>query len=166
MKIDPKMRRIQQKYRKIIEQKNQKKRHFVEAVLVIFFIILFIQLNEYFAFQTIFHNYRDNSVREIDAYESRWMGVTRQIDDTLKNTGDEYIGIAIDFNPKPIKYILKTSFHETNLKVNENLNDLITVTNEIIKSNHLPTLLKENETYEIIVTGKNKDELARKVFHK
>lgn len=36
--------------------------------------------------------------------------------------------------------------------------------NENINLYNLPALLKENETYEIIVIGKNKEEITRKIF--
>jgi competence protein ComGC len=40
MKIDSKARRIQQKYRKKIEQEKDKKKLTIEAIIVVFFIVL------------------------------------------------------------------------------------------------------------------------------
>jgi hypothetical protein len=93
------------------------------------------------------------------------MLVASKIDKKLKMTNDQYTGIAIDFNPEPIRYFLKTSIQESNLYTDDSLNEMINLANEIIKSSNLPSLLKENETYEIIVKGKNKQELIRKAFH-
>lgn len=92
------------------------------------------------------------------------MDVTLEIDDTLKNSSVEYTGVAIDFSPEPIKIILKTSFEKSNINGDDHLNELISVANENINLYNLPALLKENETYEIIVIGKNKEEITRKIF--
>ncbi|KMJ57124.1 hypothetical protein AB685_17055 [Bacillus sp. LL01] len=151
MKIHPKVRSVQQKYRKTIEHKKEKKKHTVEAVVVIFFfIILLVLLNE---FQTTTDKYIP-----IDA---SWMEVIPQIEETLKRTTVEYKGIAVDFNPKPTKYILKTSFEESTLNVEDSLTELINITNELIRLSNIP----KDEPYVIIVEGDNKEELARKVFN-
>ncbi|MBD7936569.1 hypothetical protein H9655_05980 [Cytobacillus sp. Sa5YUA1] len=83
------------------------------------------------------------------------------MDGKLKVNYAQYTGIAIDFNPKPIKYILKTSIQDSDLDNDQHLSELIKDANAIIESNKLPNLLQEDETYEIIVRGIDNDELAR-----
>lgn len=94
------------------------------------------------------------------------MGVTIEIDDALKKNTDEYTGIAIDFNPKPIKIVIKTSFENNNINDDENQKKLINIANELVVSNNLPSTLRANETYEIIILSKNKEEITRKEFYK
>jgi len=159
MKIDSKMRRIKQKYKTVIEAKNQKGRDTLVVASIIFFMIL--QL----FFGVKFPYFEEDAFKPIatDDYQKKWMDVTQEIDHTLKDNS-EYTGIAIDFSPEPIKLILKSSFKKTNVMGNDHLNELISIANESITSNNLPASLKENETYKIIVTGKNRQEIARGTF--
>ncbi|MCV9884347.1 hypothetical protein [Metabacillus halosaccharovorans] len=159
MKIDSKMRRIQQKYKIKIEAKNKKGKDALVVASIILFIILLL------FFEVKFPYFEEDAIKPVatDDYQKKWMDVTQEIDDTLKDNS-EYTGIAIDFSPEPIKLILKTSFEKTNVMGNDHLNELISIANESITSNNLPASLKENETYKIIVTGKNKEEIARGTF--
>ncbi|MDQ0229201.1 hypothetical protein [Metabacillus malikii] len=154
MKIDSKMRRIQQKYRNEISLKNKKGKNAIEVICIIFFIILLIYFGA--EFPIIESDY--NQFTEIEDFEKRWMTVTRLIDDDIKNSSSEYVGIAIDFKPKPIKIIIKTSLEKLKLNDDDNLNEYINIANEKIMT------YIENDSYEIIVTGKNKEEITSKVF--
>jgi hypothetical protein len=155
MKLDPKKIEIQQKYRDAMEQKKDKKKHFKEAIFIVTFIVLIFILNGFGGNSSRVEGSKQSSI------EAQWMYVAPEMDEVLKKMNDQYTGIAIDVNPKPIKYYVKTSLE----KPDGNLNEMIQVTNEIIKFNNLPSLLKENETYEIIVRGSNQTELERKVFN-
>lgn len=66
-----------------------------------------------------FTYFEDDAIQPIaaDDFQKRWMDVTLEIDDTLKNSSVEYTGVAIDFSPEPIKIILKTSFEKSNIMV-------------------------------------------------
>ncbi|HZH61602.1 MAG TPA: hypothetical protein VEY70_18930 [Metabacillus sp.] len=158
MKIDSKMRKIQQKYRDEIKFKNKQGKHAFEAagVIFLFFLLLFVGIK--------FNFFDSDGIQPIpvDDFENRWMYVIPQIDDSLKNSSSVYTGIAIDFNPLPIKIILKTSFQKSKINDENILNELINLANENIKSNNLPA---SNETYEIIVIGSNNEEITRKVFN-
>jgi len=157
MKIDSKMRKIQQKYRKEIRFKNKQGKHAFEAagVIFLFFLLLFVGIK--------FNFFDSDSIQPIpdNDFENKWMYVIPQIDDSLKNSSSDYTGIAIDFNPQPIKIILKNSFQKPKINDENILNELINLANKNIKSNNLPA---SNETYEIIVIGRNKEEIIRKIF--
>ncbi|MBU7592869.1 hypothetical protein [Metabacillus halosaccharovorans] len=159
MKIDPKMRRIQQKYKTEIEAKNQKGKDTLVVASIIFFMILLLFFGVKFA------DFEEDAIKPIatDDFQKKWMDVTLEIDDTLKDSS-EYKGIAIDFSPEPIKIILKTSFDKTHIMGDDHLNELISIANESITSKNLPASLKENQTYEIIVIGKNREEITRGTF--
>lgn len=171
MKIDLKKRNVQQKYKEKIAQKKEGKKHSIEVILVAFSIILLLMLNGKYSEYSKSSNYFEDPSIEFDDFEKsqrqfKWMEVIPKIDNKLKGTNSKYRGITIDFNPKSIKYFLNTSIQESNSDTEEDINELINTANQFIKSNNLSTLLKENETYEIIVRGKNKKELKRKVFFK
>jgi|GEM_PF-5191232 len=157
MKIDSKMRKIQQKYRKEIRFKNKQGKHAFEAagVIFLFFLLLFVGIK--------FNFFDSDSIQPIpdNDFENKWMYVIPQIDDSLKNSSSDYTGIAIDFNPQPIKIILKNSFQKPKINDENILNELINLANKNIKSNNLPA---SNETYEIIVIGRNKEEITREIF--
>jgi hypothetical protein len=95
--------------------------------------------------------------------QSKWLSVSSEIDEQLKKQSDEYTGVAVDFHPKPVKYILKSSFTKSNYDGAE-LERWIQLTNEIIESNDLPDLLKEGESYEIRARGKDKKILLSNSF--
>ncbi|MGX1193020.1 hypothetical protein [Metabacillus sp. SLBN-84] len=157
---DSKMRKIQQKYRNDIELKSSEQKSGVEAVLIIFSFIFLLYLVTKFTV-TEFEGIQPIQANDVEA---NWMEVTVEIDDALKKNNDEYTGIAIDFNPEPLKIIIKTSLKKTNLQGDENLNTVISAANEYVVSNNLPALLQATDTYEIIVLSKNKEEIARKEF--
>ncbi|WP_226530252.1 hypothetical protein [Metabacillus niabensis] len=160
MKVDSKMREIQRKYKTEIEAKNKKGKDALVVASIIFFMILLL------FFGVKFPYFEEDAIQPVPPYDyqKKWMDVTQEIDDTLKNNS-EYTGIAIDFSPEPIKIIVKTSFEKTNVMGDDHLNELISIANESITSNNLPALLKENETYEIIIIGNNKEEITRATFH-
>ncbi|WP_026560593.1 hypothetical protein [Bacillus sp. J37] len=157
MKIDSKMRRIQQKYKTEIEARNKKGRDALVVASIILFLILLLFLGV--------PNFEKDANKPVatDDYQKKWMDVTQEIDNTLKDN-NEYTGIAIDFNPEPIKLILKTSLKKTNGMGDDHLNELMSIANESITSNNLPALLEENETYEIVIIGKNREEITRGTF--
>lgn len=159
MKIDSKMRRVQQKYKTEIEAKNKKGKDALVVASIIFFMILLLFFGVKFAY------FEEVAIKPIatDDFQKKWMDVTLEIDDTLKDSS-EYKGIAIDFSPEPIKIILKTSFDTTHIMDDDHLNELISIANESITSKNLPASLKENQTYEIIVIGKNREEITRGTF--
>jgi hypothetical protein len=95
--------------------------------------------------------------------QSKWLSASSEIDEQLRKESDEYSGLAVDFHPKPVKYILKSSFTKSNYDGAE-LERWIQLTNEIIESNDLPDLLKEGESYEIRIRGKDKKILLSNSF--
>jgi hypothetical protein len=95
--------------------------------------------------------------------QSKWLSASSEIDEQLKKESDDYTGLAVDFHPKPVKYILKSSFTKSNYDGAE-LERWIQLTNEIIESNDLPDLLKEGESYEIRARGKDKKILLSNSF--
>jgi hypothetical protein len=94
---------------------------------------------------------------------SKWLSASSEIDERLKKESDEYAGIAVDFHPKPVKYILKSSYSKSNYD-GADLEHWVQLTNNVIKSKNLPELLKEGEAYEIRVRGKDKKVLESKSF--
>ncbi|MCM3325085.1 MULTISPECIES: hypothetical protein [Cytobacillus] len=160
MRIDSKKRRVQQKYKEIIELKKQERKHTIEVLIAIFLIVFLSFLNGENA--NVF-NFNSSAV-EVGHPENKWIEVVSKMDEKLKVNYAQYTGIAIDFNPKPIKYILKTSIQDSDLDNDQHLGELIKDANAIIESSKLPNLLQEDETYEIIVRGIDNDELARKGF--
>ncbi|MEK3808071.1 hypothetical protein MHB63_16245 [Bacillus sp. FSL H8-0547] len=136
MNKDSKMRKIQQKYRNDIEFKSSKRKNGAEAVIIVFLFIFLLY------FGTQFSVSEPGGIQPLQAsdVEGNWMEVTIVIDDALKTSNKEYTGIAIDFNPKPIRIILKTSLKNTNLQ-GDDLNKLIGAANEYVVSNNLPALL-------------------------
>ncbi|MED4534372.1 hypothetical protein [Metabacillus fastidiosus] len=149
-------RRIQQKYREKIEQKKISNKHFLTGLCYLSFGLIIFLWTPIDTKSTV-------AIDKIDSSESQWMIITAEIDKQLKMTSEQYTGISVDLNPKPIKYILKTSTEEP--YINEEPDRLINTTNEIITSNNLPSLLRENESYEIIIIGKDKQVLSNKIFH-
>lgn len=97
--------------------------------------------------------------------ERKWMSVAPEIDKELKSLSNKYTGIAIDFNPKPIKYILKTSYSNMEFDGEES-EKWIDLANKIIVSNNLSDLLKRDETYEIKITDTNNEVLQSEIFEK
>ncbi|MGP1910672.1 hypothetical protein ACTSEZ_21285 [Metabacillus sp. JX24] len=156
------LRRVQQKYRDEKHFKKNKTRNTVEAVIIIFSFIFLLYLGTKLTFT------ESEGIQQLQAndVEGIWMGVTIEIDDALKKNTDEYTGIAIDFNPKPIKILIKTSNENNNLNEDENLKKLINIANEFVVVNNLPSTLQANETYDIIILSKNKEEIMRKEFYK
>ncbi|KKI93494.1 hypothetical protein WQ54_04510 [Bacillus sp. SA1-12] len=163
MKFNSKMRRVQQNYREAIEQNGKKKKHTVEAVIVICLLGSLVLLSELVGGHFKITDSDQMFVESKADDESNWMRILPEIDNNLNQLTDEYKGISIDFNPKPIKYIVRTSFQDP---YNEKVNELVNVSNEIIKSHNLPALQKEKKTYEIIVIGKSNVELTRGMFRK
>jgi hypothetical protein len=94
---------------------------------------------------------------------SKWLSASSEIDERLKKESDEYAGIAVDFHPKPVKYILKSSYSKSNYD-GADLEHWVQLTNNVIKSKNLPELLKEGESYVIRVRGKDKKGLESKSF--
>lgn len=95
--------------------------------------------------------------------QSKWLSASSEIDKQLKKESDEYTGVAVDFHPKPIKYILKSSFTKSNYD-GAKLERWVQLTKDIIESNDLPDLLKEGESYEIRIRGKDKKILLSNSF--
>lgn len=156
------IRRIQQKYRDDKELKNNERKNAVEAAIIIFSFIFLFYLGTKFTFT------ESEGIQPLQAndVELGWIEVTKEIDDALKKNTDEYAGVAIDFNPKPIKIFIKTSFKKNNLNGDENLNKLINIANECVVANNLPSTLRAIDTYEIIILSNNKEEITRKEFYK
>ncbi|MBS2772861.1 hypothetical protein PNH38_05225 [Anoxybacillus rupiensis] len=96
--------------------------------------------------------------------ERKWMSVVSKIDKKLKRESNKYIGIAIGFNPQSITYILKSSYSESDFAEKE-IKDWMELTNNVIVSQNLPSLLKNDETYEIEVISKNKEVLQNKRYN-
>jgi hypothetical protein len=92
-----------------------------------------------------------------------WMSASSKIDKQLKKESDEYTGVAIDFHPEPLKYILKSSYTKSNYD-GADLERWVQLTKNVIESNNLPDLLKEGETYEIRIIGKDKKILLSNSF--
>ncbi|MEL3971912.1 hypothetical protein AAEO50_06455 [Rossellomorea oryzaecorticis] len=105
----------------------------------------------------------DNFDFEKSYHQSKWLSASSEIDEQLKKESDEYTGVAVDFHPNPIKYILKSSFTKSNYDGAE-LERWIRLTNDIIESNDLPNLLKEGESYKIRIRGKDKKILLSNSF--
>lgn len=97
--------------------------------------------------------------------EQQWFSVVPAIDKKLKKVSDKYEGIAIDVNPKPIVYILKTKYTEANSKKTE-LQQWIKTANEIITAKDLPSTLEDGGVYGIVVRGADKEVLLSKSFGK
>ncbi|MED4400597.1 hypothetical protein ABET41_08815 [Metabacillus fastidiosus] len=149
-------RRIQQKYREKIEQKKISNKHFLTVLCYLSFGLIIFLWKPIDTRSTV-------AIDKIDSSESQWMSVAAKIDRQLEMTSEQYTGISIDLNPKPVKYILKTSIQEN--YINKEADQLINITNGIITSNNLPSLLREDESYEIIIIGKDKQVLSNKIFH-
>ncbi|MGG3800803.1 hypothetical protein [Metabacillus fastidiosus] len=149
-------RKIQQKYREQIELNKMSNKHFLIFLCFLSLGLIVFLWKPIDAKNTV-------TINKIDSSESQWMSVAAKIDRQLEMTSEQYTGISVDLNPKPIKYILKTSTQEP--YVNEEPDQLINITNGIITSNNLPSLLRENESYEIIIIGKDKQVLSNKIFH-
>ncbi|WP_028782434.1 hypothetical protein [Thalassobacillus devorans] len=97
--------------------------------------------------------------------EQQWFSVVPEIDKQLKRVSDHYDGIAIDVNPKPIVYILKTTYADENFNKKE-LKQWIKTGNEIITANNLPSTLEEGEVYGIVIRGADKEVLLSEIFGK
>lgn len=160
MNSDRKKRKIQQKYREKMEQKKFKKRHTIEASFMIFLVILLVLLGGFDGDQS-----NVPIVEKVDEFEKGWILLVPQMDDALKTASSQYKSMTIDFNPKSITYYLDTSIQKSESDHDQTASELINITNEIIVGNSLPILLKENETYEIVVRGEEREPLTREVFH-
>ncbi|WP_070119557.1 hypothetical protein [Bacillus marinisedimentorum] len=153
MKVDVvKKRKIQQKYREKMKMKKVGPKDLLEAVVVI--SCLFIVMTPIIFME---EDYVNSSI------EDKWMRVIPAIDNELISAS-YYTGVAIDFNPKPIKIIVRTNISDTGLNAEKTQGELINVVNNIIKLNKLPTLLEKDETYEIIIEGTKYKELKREVY--
>ncbi|MFG6115857.1 hypothetical protein ACGTN9_11745 [Halobacillus sp. MO56] len=97
--------------------------------------------------------------------DQQWFSVVPAIDKKLKNVSDEYEGIAIDVNPKPIVYILKTTYTKADFDKKE-IKQWIDTANEIITENDLLSTLEDGEAYGIVVRGADQEVLLSKRFGK
>ncbi|MBM7553908.1 hypothetical protein [Thalassobacillus pellis] len=95
----------------------------------------------------------------------RWFSVVPVIDKKLKSASDTFKGIAIDLNPKPVTYILKSTHTKSNVDKTE-VKQWIGIANEIITANDLPSILEDGEVYEIVVRGSDEELLLSKRFGK
>ncbi|WP_226666374.1 hypothetical protein [Metabacillus litoralis] len=160
MKVNSNRRRLQEKYKEKVDLKKNKRKYTLEAIIVLLVFIIFVFLDNKHGITSTY----DPTINKVDITENQWMSVIPTMDEKLKVNHPEYKTISIDFNPKPIKYYLNTSMQKSNIETEYKLNELILESNEIITLYQLPYLLKENETYEIIVRGKNKEVLKRESF--
>ncbi|ALC91793.1 hypothetical protein AM500_19890 [Bacillus sp. FJAT-18017] len=158
MKSDLKKREIQNNYRKSLQQKRENKKHTLEAAFVIFAIVV---IALYFLPDNLIST--DTNFKG-ENKELKWFQGASAIDQELKRSSEHYRGIAIDTNPKPIKYLISTSLIDSEPGAEEAALELTDQAAGVIESLQLPLFLKEGETYEIIVLGKDNEELLRKEF--
>ncbi|MFB1082538.1 hypothetical protein [Jeotgalibacillus sp. JSM ZJ347] len=154
MKHHPKARSIQQKYRKKVKYNKEKNQHTIRTTVIVFSLILIALIQWRY----------DDSPEPTLAIgpEYRWFEAVPEIDAMLKTRYMEYKGVALDFNPEPTKFILKTSFEKSALNVEDRLTELVHVTNDLLmNSGDIPI----DETYVIIVRGENQEELINKTFN-
>ncbi|TFD93630.1 hypothetical protein [Jeotgalibacillus sp. R-1-5s-1] len=154
VKMHPKSRSIQQKYRKTIEHEKEMKKHTIEVVTVIFVVsILYILLN-----QTNFLDERSSFI--MSASENTWFVPTYEIDEALKSVYDEYHGMTVNYHPELTTFILKISYEPT-LIPEDRLVEITNVANELlIKLSSFPT----DKPYIVAITGENDEQLASKMF--
>ena len=163
MRLDFKKVKIQQKYKQLKEKERKKKHNTAESVIVIFLVAIGIILLNITSISN--NNFTEIDSDELIFYENRvkedfWVSTQPIIDKELKQTYGDYIGISIDYNPKTIKIIIRTSLTEYS-----NQEKIITHVNEIIKANNSPKFFNEQETYEIMIIGENNEQLKNKIFH-
>ncbi|WP_043932984.1 hypothetical protein [Bacillus sp. EB01] len=158
MKSDLKKREIQNNYRKSLQQKRENKKHTLEAAFVIFALVV---IGLYFLPDNLIGT---NTNFKGENPELKWFQGASAIDQEFKKTSEHYRGIAVDKNPKPFKYLIKTNIEDTDPAAEEAALKLADRAADVIESLQLPSFLKEGETYEIIVLGKYNEELLRKEF--
>ncbi|MGM0854730.1 MAG: hypothetical protein ACQEWI_19300 [Bacillota bacterium] len=95
--------------------------------------------------------------------DDEWFSIGSEVDNKLKSISDRYTGLALDLNPLPVTYILKSTFSQEDIDTNQ-LGQWVKETNKIIVENNLPSLLKENEVYVIKVRGEDKKILYSQEF--
>ncbi|MGM0844953.1 MAG: hypothetical protein ACQEUT_08245 [Bacillota bacterium] len=95
--------------------------------------------------------------------KDEWFLIGSEVDNKLKSISDRYTGLALDLNPLPVTYILKSNFSQKDIDPSK-LEHWVEETNNIIIENDLPSLLQENEVYVIKVRGKDNKILYSKEF--
>ncbi|MCB5238657.1 MAG: hypothetical protein E6778_18410 [Niallia nealsonii] len=148
-----KQQKIQKKYREMIEENISQKKRILEIILLILLILLLLR---FFFPSVLNHNYIESYNEEV-----RWLVVTPEIENKLKITSIHYKDVTLAENSQLITYYIKTSFSTNN---REKSNELINQTNKIIVSNKLPSLLQDDQKYEIIILGKENEILKHKIF--
>ncbi|AYV73378.1 hypothetical protein M1D49_02855 [Bacillus sp. PK3-056] len=147
--------KIQNKYRKMIKENKRKRSRILEIILLLLLILL--------SFRFLFPNVLNHNYIESYNEDARWLVVTSEIENKLKMSSIHYENVSLEEDSQLITYYIKTSLSTTN---REKSAELINQTNKIIVSNKLPSLLKEDQRYEIIVLGKENEILKSKAFQK
>ena len=142
--------------------KKNKTKYTLEVLCVIIVFVMFVYYDEKYR---VTGNVGEPII-SVYTIEDQLMKITFEIDETLKMNYPSFKSISIDYEDQTIIYYLNTSLSKT-AKANDQeiiLSEIIDDANSIIISKNLPHLLKEKETYEIIVRGRGNLVLNREVF--
>lgn len=161
MKLDYKKAKIQEKYREKMKRKKIKPKQTLEVIVILFMLVIMVSLIPVVVKDLPY--VEDHDIRPVSATDE-WLLSLPAIESELKSN-PFYKGISFDPNPKPMKIIVRTIINEDERDMESLKGEFLNDVNRIIRYQKLPDLLEENETYEIIIVGKNNKELIRNVYH-
>ncbi|MGD6843937.1 hypothetical protein ACQCVH_15610 [Bacillus infantis] len=149
MKKDVMKRKVQRAYQNKMLSKEKSRKHTFEAGVLFLGIILLFALSEPLQQET------GKAYRMKGEQVSTWSMPAAAIQHKLSEF-EGFKGIAIDTQPKPVKYIIKTSFNydaASAAKMIEEAHSIISTATEPRK-----------DVYQIVVRGKENEVLERKEY--